>query len=513
MDDVNQASESRSATGGNGLSRRSFLGKVGAGAVAATLAMIYGRAGGASAAGPGGALSLSPAPDPGRLGTEAYLAAEEPFFQAFAKTFTVDRDPPYYTIGQKGSMPKPIMQHFKEGLDQIARDPYPVYLEPSEKTRSKIARCYGADQDEIAISRNTTDGITQILWGIPWREGDELLASTMEYPNCVATILRVAKRFNVTVRQFGVPMDRNATAEELVESLRRSIRPGKTKVIFFSAPGQPCGILFPARRIAGLAQQYGIITVVDGAHYGGQFDPRLNETGIDFWAISGHKWQCGPGGTGILYVRNRAHQANPTKPPAFHLVRSGALDAPTDGSRPEGFDVGAALSVYGFPESADWRALGEACELWEAIGRRRIQDYTMALADYTRQKIDQTFGEQALMQPHRDPELKSGIITFNPFPLPSQRRDGTLGAQFQERMFKEYRMRVGMGGLGPTGLTRPPDPEAGFFPIHSIPNRDPVTGRPAPTACPVRFDACLWLTRADMDRFIATCQELVKKII
>jgi isopenicillin-N epimerase len=513
MSSMNERPTGFSPEDGYGLSRRTFLGKLGVGAVAATLAMIYGSPGGAEAGGPGAPLSSAPPPDPARLGTKAYLSAEEPFFQAFTKTFTVDMNPPYYAIGQKGSMPKPIMAHFKEGLDQIARDPFPVYLEPSEKTRAKIARCYGAHQDEIAISRNTTDGITQILWGIPWKEGDELLASTMEYPNCVATILRVAKRFKVTVRQFGVPMDRNATAEEVVESLRRAIRPGKTRVLFFSCPCQPCGMLFPARRIAKLAQEYGIITVVDGAHYGGQFDPRLNNTGIDFWAISGHKWQCGPGGTGILYVRNRANQANPSRPPAFHLVRSGALDAPTDGSRPEGFDVGAALSVYGFPESADWRALGEACELWEVIGRKRIQDYTLALADYTRQKIGQAFGEEALIQPIRDSELKSGIIAFNPFPLPSQRRDGALAATFQERIFKEYGIRVGMGGLGQTGLTRPPDPEARLFPLHSIPNRDTITGKPAPTACPVRVDACIWLTRADIDRFVATCQELAKKMV
>jgi isopenicillin-N epimerase len=512
MKGMNEFYEKSSERDEHSPSRRAFLGQLGVGAVAATLALMYGRPGHAGPGSTGVPPSPSGAPDPAKLSVEAYLAAEEPFFRAFAGAFTVDRDPPYYAIGQKGSMPRPIMERFKAGLDRIARDPFPVYLEPPEKTRAKIARCYGAHEDEIAISRNTTDGITQILWGIPWKEGDELLASTMEYPNCVATVLRVARRFHVTVRQFGVPTDLNSTAEEIVESVRRAIRPGKTRAIFFSAPCHPCGILFPARMIANLAQQYGIITLVDGAHYGGQFDPRLNETGIDFWAISGHKWQCGPGGTGILYVRNRPNQANPAKPPPFHLVRSGALDAPADGSRPEGFDIGAALSVYGFPESADWRALGEACELWDVIGRGRIRDYTLALAEYTRQKIEQTFGDHALIQPRKDPSLKSGIVAFNPFPLPAARRDGELAASFQERIFKEYRIRVGMGGLGPTGLTRPPDPEARLFPVHSVPNRDPATGKPAPTACPLRVDACLWLTRGDIDRFVETCKELVKKM-
>ena len=462
---------------------------------------------------PGIPPSSSPPPDPADYGLEEYLAAEEPFFHAFARAFVVERHPPCYAIGQKGSMARPVMAHLKQGLDCIARDPFPVYLEPPEETRAKIARCYGAGVDEIAISRNTTDGITQILWGIPWREGDEILASTMEYPNCVATTLRVAGRFGVTVRQFGVPVEGNTRAEEIVDSVRRAIRPGKTKVIFFSSPCQPCGILLPAPGIARLAVEYGIITVVDGAHYGGQFDPRLDETGIDFWAISGHKWQCGPGGTGILYVRNRPNEANPAPPPAFHLVRSGDLNAPIDGARPEGFDIGAALSVYGFPESAEWRALGEACELWDAVGRTRIRNYTVALADYTRKRLREAFGEGALVQPWQDPELKSGIIAFNPFPFDFRSRGKEPAALFQESIFRDHGIHVGMGGLGPTGLTRRPDPEAALFPPLSVPNRDPVTGKPAPTVVPLRVDACLWLTRADMDRFVANSIEVVKKIM
>lgn len=322
----------------------------------------------------------------------------------------------------------------------------------------------------------------------------------------------MAGRFGLIIRQFGVPSHPGTKAEEIVDSVRRTIRPGKTRAIFFSCPTQPNGITIPVRPIARLAQANGVITVVDGAHYGGMFDPRLDETGIDFWAISGHKWQCGPGGTGILYVRNALLPENSTPLPRFHLIRSGALDAPTDGSRPMDFDIGAALSLYCYPESADWRALGESCAIWDQVGRIRIRNYILALADYAREKIIAAFGEQSILQPRRDPELKSGFIAFNPFPEKADRRNMKLAQEFQTRIFNECGYHIGCGGLGRTGLTREPDPDAAAFFEGCIPNRDPITNQPEPGDIPFRFGTPAWCNRADYDRFVDDCRKMVKII-
>ncbi|MFZ2445322.1 MAG: aminotransferase class V-fold PLP-dependent enzyme [Syntrophobacteraceae bacterium] len=484
------------------MNRRDFLGALSS-AVAATLLMIPSVSLAASQGKAAGSLIRPP---------DGSFATEEAFFSEFGRTFTIDRRERYFAAAQKGSMPIPIMRRYKEGLDQVAADPFPVYLEPSAETRAKIARCYGAGTDEIAIARNTTDAVSMILNGIHWKRGDELLTSTMEYPNCVATMLRVANRFGLVIRQFGVPMHRSATADEVIESARRQVRPGKTKALFFSAITQSNGQMLPFRRLAGLARQYGIITVVDGAHYGGMFDPKLDETGIDFWAISGHKWQCGPGGTGILYARNVRHAANPTPLPRFHLIRSGQLDAPLDGSRPAGFDIGNALSIYGFPESADWRALGEVVELWDAVGRQRIQDYILALSDYLRQGLIARFGNSCMLQPIEDRELKSGIVGFTPFLEPCRRRDFRLANGFVEHMFKEHHYHVGMGGLDRRGLTRPPAADAAAFFDGCIPNRHPVTNRPEPTDIPFRASAGPWLTRRDVDVFVDACEDTARKV-
>jgi selenocysteine lyase/cysteine desulfurase len=442
----------------------------------------------------------------------AFFAREAPFFSDFAQQFSLDPKVVYLMAGQKGSQPDSVRKRYQQGLDETARDPFPVHLEPTADTRARIASGYGASVDEIAISRNTADALSLILMGIEWQGGDEILVSPMEHPAGMAPVLRLAARFGVKVVQWGVPVQRASTADEVVEAVRKRIRPGITRAIFFSSPMWPNGQRLPERRIAALAQEAGAITVADGAHYGGMIDPRLDESGIDFWAISGHKWQCGPGGTGILYIRNRQHAANPTPLPRFHIIRSSMVDIPHDGSRPADFDIGAAMSKYGFPESADWRALGDVCALWDEVGRARIQAWTHNLAEYLRQRIAAAFGDDAFLQPTIDPALKSAKVCFNPFADAKQRSDPAFNKLFRERLLAEYGFRISGGGVGPNGLTRAPDPQAAAFPEGLIPNRDPATLAPAPFGCAQRADACVWNSVAQMDQFVAAMQDLAHKM-
>ena len=147
--------------------------------------------------------------------------------------------------GQKGSIPNSVRQRYRDGLDQIARDPFPVHLEPTAETRARIAKGYGAQVDEIAISRNTTDALSQILMGIEWQRGDEILVSPMEHPAALATVLRLSARFGVKIVQWGVPVHRAATADEVVAAVKKRLNPGVTRVLFFSSPLWPNGQRMP----------------------------------------------------------------------------------------------------------------------------------------------------------------------------------------------------------------------------------------------------------------------------
>jgi isopenicillin-N epimerase len=486
------------------LNRRMLLG--GFGAAALLPGAAFGQAGALGKTG-----SATPASSALASDLAAYFAKEEPYFIELAKEFTLDPNIVYFMAAQKGSMPKSVLGRMKEGLDKTAADPFPVYVEPSAKTREAIAKSYGTTTDQIAITRNTTDALTLAMMGIDWKPGDELLISPLEHPTGITLALRIAARFGVVIKQWGIPVGPNATADEVVAALEKRITPGKTKVVFFSSPLWPTGMRLPEAKISAAAQKAGALTVVDGAHYNGMIDPKLDETGIDFFGLCGHKWQCGPGGTGLLYVRNKPNAVNGAAPPTFHLVRSQARNVPFDGSR-GGFDIGAALSLFGFPESADWRALGDAIAMWDKIGRGRIETWHLTLGGYFLDRLAEAFGEDSVLRPRKDQALQSGIIGFNPFPKVEQRLDLKLNTDFREKMLKEYGFRISGLGVGQDGLTRGPDPETKLFPVGSIPNRDPDTLAPKPMAHPQRVNACIWNNRQQIDNFVAATKDLVGKM-
>jgi selenocysteine lyase/cysteine desulfurase len=441
----------------------------------------------------------------------AYFAAEEPFFIEFAREFSLDPDVTYFMAGQKGSMPARVLARLKQGLDQVAADPFPVYVEPSADIRATIARCYGTTPDQIAITRNTTDALSLIFNGIEWQAGDELLVSPLEHPSGITAALRTAARHGVVLKQWGVPTHADASADEVVTAMQRQLVPGKTKAVFFSSPVWPLGQRMPERRLAKAAQAAGALTIVDGAHYNGMIDPQLDETGVDFFALCGHKWQGGPGGTGALYIRNRQTTGNDMPLPRFHIARSHSREFPFDGSRGD-WDIGQALSMYGFPESADWRALGDACLRWDEVGRQRIQAWHLNLGDYIRQRIAEAFGTGALLGAQQDLALKSGIVAFNPFESHEQRMDLDLNLAFRERLLNEYRFRISGKGVGDDGIIRQPDSRAAAFVPGSIPNLDAQTLAPAPMVHPHRVNACVWNNRAQVDAFVAAAGELVGKM-
>jgi selenocysteine lyase/cysteine desulfurase len=152
----------------------------------------------------------------------------------------------------------------------------------------------------MALTRNTSEAMQILQFGLPLRAGDEVLTTTQDYPRMLTTWRQREARDGIVLKtvSFQVP----ASHDDLVERLERAITP-RTKVILICHVTYTTGQIFPVRRICQMARARGIETIVDGAHGFAQFPFTRDELDCDYYATSLHKWLTAPIGTGFLYVR------------------------------------------------------------------------------------------------------------------------------------------------------------------------------------------------------------------
>src|SRR5260221_5799505 len=175
-------------------------------------------------------------------------------------------------------------------------------LDPGiETVRRRLARTFGCDPEEMAITRNASEALEIVQLGMPLERGDEVLTTTQDYPRMMTTWKQRERRDGTVMKQITFPVP-PPSPDDLVRRFAEGITP-KTKVIHVCHITNLTGQIFPIRQIMQLARPRGIEVIVDGAHAYAQFPFKRDELDCDYYGTSLHKWLTAPIGTGFLYVR------------------------------------------------------------------------------------------------------------------------------------------------------------------------------------------------------------------
>ena len=210
----------------------------------------------------------------------------------------------YLNTGTAGPLPDAVTHALHEAVDAEASrgrsgaDDFIAFLQVLEEDRRRLAEWVHADPDEIAITHHTTEGMNIVIWGLPWRDRDEVVTTTIEHPGALVPLYQLHHRRGVTIRFADVG---EGDAETVLQALRRAIGP-RTRLVVLSHVSYSTGALLPLKEIVDLCHERGVQVLVDGAQSVGAVDVDLHSLGVDYYAFSGQKWLCGPEGTGALYV-------------------------------------------------------------------------------------------------------------------------------------------------------------------------------------------------------------------
>jgi isopenicillin-N epimerase len=267
-----------------------------------------------------------------------------------------------------------------------------------ENARAALAEYVGATVDEIAITRNTSEGNNTVINGLDLGRGDEVVIWDQNHPTAnVAWDVR-AERYGYTVKRVATPPSPD-NVDELIQPFADVIT-SNTRALAFSHFSNVSGVALPAKRLCAIARERGILTLVDGAQSFGAVRLDLHQMGCDFFTASAHKWFVGPKEAGLLYVRRE--RAADLWPSDVGVGWEAAKDA---GAR--------KFETLGQRDDAAVVSMGTTVLFHERIGVDRIEGRVRQLSAALKQELADRVPAGRFHTP-LDPELSAGVVVFDP---------------------------------------------------------------------------------------------------
>lgn len=350
----------------------------------------------------------------GKTAEEA--APDEDFWLEIQRAFTVDRTLINLNNGGVSPSPRVVQEAMRRYLEYSNHAPvYTMWriLDPQiESVRRRLARTFGCDPEEIAITRNASESLENCQFGLPLKPGDEVLTTNQDYPRMLTTWRQRQRREGIVLKQISIPLKLDRP-EQIVDLFAQAITP-RTRVLHFCHITNLSGQIYPVKELCQLARSRGLEAIVDGAHAFAHFPYRHADLDCDYYGSSLHKWLTAPFGTGLLYVRK-------SKIPQIWSLM--------------GSEEGNNANIRKFEEigthpSANALAINEALDFYEGIGPERKAARLRFLFHRWAKRLE--IDQRVKILTSYDPRQSCGLTLFNV--------QGVDPAKLAGYLEKEYRI-------------------------------------------------------------------------
>jgi selenocysteine lyase/cysteine desulfurase len=233
------------------------------------------------------------------------LAKDEDFWAGVRKGYRLKPDYINLENGYYCFLPQETLENFINHIREVNyQGSYymrTVQWDNKKKVAARLAQVAGCSDEELIITRNTTESLDMIIGGMDWKAGDEAVMAEQDYGAMLDMFKLVAKRYGVVNKLVSVP-NHPASDEEIVKVYESAITP-KTRLMMIGHMINITGHILPVRKICDMAHSKGVQVMVDGAHAFAHIKFNMHDLGCDYYGTSLHKWLSVPLGAGFLYVR------------------------------------------------------------------------------------------------------------------------------------------------------------------------------------------------------------------
>ncbi|OUJ18754.1 Selenocysteine lyase/Cysteine desulfurase CsdA [Methanonatronarchaeum thermophilum] len=258
----------------------------------------------------------------------------------------------------------------------------------------KIGEFIGCNENEVVLTKNTTEAINQVACGLDWSKGDHVITTVMEHHSNFVPWLRLKEK-GVEVDIVGI---KNGAVD--INEVREKIK-SKTRLIAVCHASNVLGTINPIEEIGEICRENDIYYLVDGAQSTPHIPIDVAKYNCDFFCFSGHK-MLGPTGIGVLYCKQQ--HLDKIKP---LLVGGGNVSNVTEKT----FDLkkGHKGIESGTPHIAGAIGLTKAIEILNKIGLKKIQKHEQKLNKILIEELAE-INSIDILYPDID---RTGVISFN----------------------------------------------------------------------------------------------------
>jgi len=286
----------------------------------------------------------------------------------------------------------------EENMRQGAAD-YPVWMGVERRLRKRLAWLLNApSSDDIALLKNTSEGLSLIAAGISWQAGDRIVISNQEFPSNRIVWESLAGR--------GVELDvMDVSGSDPEEALLQACNK-RTRLLSISSVQYASGLRMDLERLGRHCREREILFCVDAIQSLGALEFDVQLLHADFVVADAHKWLLGPEGIALFYSSPQARDQLQLQQFGWHMVEHvGDFDR---------HDWQPARSARRFepgsPNMLGIHALNASLSLFEEVGMAAIEKQVMARAGWLINWVNQQ-PELELVTPAAA-ERHAGIVSF-----------------------------------------------------------------------------------------------------
>ncbi len=291
------------------------------------------------------------------------------------------------------------VKQFAEQNGRLGASNYPLWLEVEQALRRQLATLINAPSErDIALVKNTSEGLSIIAYGIDWRAGDNIVSIAQEFPSN-RVVWESLQPQGVELRLLDL------SGSESVEDDLIALCDERTRLISVSSVQYASGLKLDLDRIGQHCHANAVLFCVDAIQSLGALPFDVAKTQADFVVADGHKWMLGPEGLALFYCRAEIRDQLKLQQYGWHM-----LEHAGDFDRKDWQIAGSAARFEcGSPNMLGVHALHASLEVLHEQGIANVQRQINSNTAYIVEQIDAHGFE--LLSP-RLADRRGGIVTF-----------------------------------------------------------------------------------------------------